>query len=168
MLFGSLLESYFVLPNHLIYKSSFLSKIPRLLRLRKTEPNEVKTHQGRFFKWEERYKKFLEKCLNYKFLLLLLFIAILGSGVFLYKAKLKFVMFPREEAKEVYVRAQAKENLNRVEMAKFIESLEKIFLKDKTNSVVAVRSRVGVSRRGGQVSENSVFMRIELLPLDQR
>ena len=30
MLFGSLLESYFVLPNHLIYKSS-LSKIPRLL-----------------------------------------------------------------------------------------------------------------------------------------
>ena len=174
MLFGSLIESYFVLPNHLIYKSHFLSKVLDKLRFKRKQrvpslkEGEQEKKERRFHKWEIRYKNFLEKCLNYKSLLLLFFIGILGSSIYFYKAKLKFVMFPREEAKEIYVRATAKENLNRLEMASFINELENIFLQDKTKSVVAVRSRVGVSRRGGQARENSVFMRVEILPLGKR
>ncbi len=169
MLFGSLIESYFVLPNHLIYKSRFLEKVLGKIKFkRKREKNQEMIKKSKFQKWEINYKNFLEKCLNYKSLLLLFFIGILSSSIYLYKTKLRFVMFPREEAKEIYVRATAKENLNRLEMASFINELENIFLKDKTNSVVAVRSRVGVSRRGGQAQENSVFMRVELLPLGER
>ena len=111
---------------------------------------------------------FLEKILSWKWFVILFFIGLLTVSGYLFKTSLKFVMFPREETKEIFIRAVTKRGMKRLETAKFVKSLENIFLEDKTKSVVAVRSRIGVSRRGGKVGENNAFLRVELLPLGQR
>ncbi|MDC0254236.1 efflux RND transporter permease subunit [Bacteriovoracales bacterium] len=159
MLFGSLLESYLILPNHLITKPRIFSKFFK---------NKKKVKKSVFFSLEKKYALFLEKILPWKWFVILFFIGLLAVSGYLFKTSLKFVMFPREETKEIFIRAVTKRGMKRLETAKFVKSLESIFLEDKTKSVVAVRSRIGVSRRGGKVSENNAFLRVELLPLGQR
>ncbi len=156
MLMGSLVESLFILPSHLS------SKTPLLERFSK-DSGEM----GWFQRIEDRYARFLEFVFQKRIVVLILFLAFLGGGAFLFHQKMRFVMFPREESKEVFIRIKSPKDYDRRKTARAIAPLEKIFAEDKEN-VVAVRSSIALSRRGGEVKENEASILVELIPADDR
>ncbi|MCB0326111.1 MAG: efflux RND transporter permease subunit [Bdellovibrionales bacterium] len=149
MLAASLFESALILPGHLYQTASWNRK-------------QKKGHW--FYAFESIYQKSLNKILRYKFWVLTFFCLLLAGAYWAFDQNMKFVMFPREESREVTVRIQAKEDLTRMEMAKGIEELENMFLQDagKDGFVNSILSFVGQSRRGGQVRENEATLRIEI------
>ncbi|MBL6992019.1 MAG: efflux RND transporter permease subunit [Bacteriovoracaceae bacterium] len=156
MLAGSLIESLLIFPAHISGSTFWLDRFAR------------KTNQRSwFYRFEKIYESALLIFFKLRIPILLCFVLLLIGSGFLYKAKLKFVMFPREESKEVHVKVKADPNFIRVETAKAIIPLEEMFVKEKLN-VVAVRSRIGRSRRGGVVKENEASILVELIPKDDR
>jgi len=156
MLLGSLIESLFVLPAHLAGKTPFLDKFAK-------EEGE----KSWFHKYEAKYEKVLLKIFKIRIPVLLVFVLLLGGAVALYKTKMKFVMFPREESQELFIKIKAKASFTREQTAKAIAPLEEMFVKD-TQNVVGVRSSIGKSRRGGEVRENEASILVELVPADDR
>lgn len=156
MLLGSIIESVIILPSHMIADIPLLKKV------------SVKNSDW-FFKFQKKYENFLSKALKKRKLIFLYFaLFLLGTG-FLFNSFMKFSMFPREETKEIFVKVIAEnEDSTRFETAKLMEPLEAIFIDDKTKSIVAVRSSVGQSRRGGQVKENEGWIRVEIVPANER
>ena len=129
--------------------------------------DNVEKHDSWFHKIEARYAKFLEGCFKFRIPVLLAFVAMLGGAIALYNTKMKFVMFPREESKEVFIKVSALKDASRYETAKYIQLLEEMFVADKAN-VVGVRSSIAQSRRGGAVKENEASILVELIPADDR
>jgi multidrug efflux pump subunit AcrB len=156
MLIGSLFESLFILPSHLS------GRTPLLERLVKKNNDSHWYH-----KWEKSYEKFLLKIFNKRTSVFVLFTFILLGAVFLFQNKMKFVMFPREESKEVFIKVKAHLDSTREETSKLIEPLEQFLAKDSKN-VVGVRSSIGLSRRGGAVKENEASILVELYSADNR
>jgi multidrug efflux pump subunit AcrB len=117
---------------------------------------------------EMRYSSFLEKILRHRFLSLSILFAILVSTVFLFREKMKFVMFPREESKEFALKVIGPEDIGRQEMADLTEKVENLFINDKFDAVVGFRTVIGESRRGGQVRENEANLRVEVLQPSER
>ncbi|EQC50449.1 efflux RND transporter permease subunit [Bacteriovorax sp. DB6_IX] len=156
MLLGSLIESIFILPAHLS------AKTPLLDRFVKDEGEK-----SWFHKYEELYSRFLNKVFNIRIPLILGFVALLAGAIFIFKTQMRFVMFPREESKEIIVKVKAHKDAAREDTARYIAPIEELFYKDSTN-VVGVRSTVAKSRRGGEVKENEASILVELVPADQR
>lgn len=148
MLLGSLVESLFILPSHLSFDKKIKEK-----------------------KWFDTvvhfYKKILTKAMIYRHCTIMFFIGILLCAGYLYSKEMKFTMFPREESSEVFIKVKAKEGYTRKETATAIYQLEQDILKFK-DDVVAVRSTIGMSRRGGEVKENEASILVELYPADDR
>ena len=153
MLGASLLESALILPGHL----HFAAKEKRLAK-----------NGHWFFQYEKKYASFLERLLQHRWLVIVFFICLLFGAMFLYNSKMKFVMFPREESREITIRAIAPLETTRLEMAKYIEPLEDVFLADDHDVVMSSLSFVGQSRRGGEVRENEATIRVELKPPSDR
>lgn len=162
MLAASLIESFFILPSHMG------QRFPRLGVFRRTEQKDVEGSGHWFFEWENQYSRVLRRFLAWRGFVLLGFAAFAAGAFALYQTQLKFVMFPREEAKELTVKAVGPEKLTRKEMARFVKPLEDLFLEDETGSVLSVYTRIGQSRRGGQVRENEASLRIELTAPSER
>jgi multidrug efflux pump subunit AcrB len=156
MLIASLLESVTILPSHLVDRETILSKI------------FPKKSNSWFFKYEEIFNKFLFKTLRFRSLVILCALAILGGSAFLFKTKMKFVMFPREEGKDVHIKVVAKKNLNRFEMSKKVSEIEQLILADSNQGVVGVTTTIGQSRRGAGVRENQASINVELLRAEDR
>jgi multidrug efflux pump subunit AcrB len=155
MLAGSLLESIFILPSHMSQNLPFIQN----KQIKKTDW---------FTNVENLYERFLGKAISMKWIVFLAFFSFLSICGYLFKSNMKFVMFPREETKEVFIKAIVSGSPSRIDTAKKLEEIENIFLEDKTNSVVAVRTRVGQNRRGGEVKDNEGWIRVELIPADKR
>ena len=156
MLVASLLESVTILPSHLVDRKTFLTKY------------FPKRSSSWFLKYESTYAKVLYKILNFRYLVLFISFAILGTSGYLFKTKMKFVMFPREEGKEAHIKVVANENLNRFEMSKKVEEVENILLADLDKGVVAVTTTIGQSRRGGNVLGSQASINVELLAKEDR
>lgn len=156
MLTASLVESLLVLPSHLAHKTPILDRISKPLK-----------PQDWFTKIESRYQKFLDLILKNRILVLSIFSLVLLSAGYIFIEKMKYVMFPREESQEVLVNVEAGGDVKRQEMAQLIAPIEEMVLKE-TDNIVAVRSSIALSRRGGAVKENEASILIELLPLDER
>ncbi len=156
MLVASLLESHFILPSHLSAKNRLLDKFSK---------NE--NQKSWFHKYEALYKETLLKLFKHRPLILSLFMIMLLGAFYLFQTKMKYVMFPREESQEVFIKVKAPKSTVREETAKLIAPLEEIFVKD-TENIVGVRSSVALSRRGGAVRENEANILAELVPADDR
>ncbi|MFK7824823.1 MAG: efflux RND transporter permease subunit [Oligoflexales bacterium] len=155
MLFASLIESGFILPGHL--------NAPLTIKKNKSEIKRV----SKFAKIEDIYSNILAFILRGKYPVILAFIGLMFGAIQLFQKEFKFVMFPREETKEISIRATGPDDLNRFEMAKLVQALEEIFIKDKS-VVKAVLTRIGQNRRGGAVKENKASIRVEILPPSER
>ncbi len=155
MLAGSLIESVFILPSHLVGRTPLLK-------------NKVSSQKDWFMKFEARYERFLVKVLNKRIFVFGAFLIFSGVSGYIFSLHMNFAMFPREEAKEIFIKVTAEETSTRFETAKLIEPLERIFLDDESGVVQAVRTSIGHSRRGGAVKENEGWLRVELLPASQR
>jgi multidrug efflux pump subunit AcrB len=162
MLGASLLEAFFILPGHLFHDYFSVGLIQRIFRKQQTE----KTGHW-FFLLERRYAGFLKQALHYRILICIGFVGVLVAAFTLYNKQMKFVMFPREESKEISIRAKGQLGMTRYEMAELTQSLEKIFL-DEKDIVISVLTFIGQSRRGGEVREDEANLRVELVPPSQR
>ena len=150
MLAASLYESICVLPAHL-------------------NTREKKKARGNlFFRVEGFYSHRLSKILKVHYLVILAFLGLLVASFYLYKQNMKFVMFPREEAREIFIRVGTPKGTSRVETALKIRQIEDILLADLDKYVVGVRSSVAQSRWGRKVQDNAAFIRVELIPLEER
>ncbi|MBT3236182.1 MAG: efflux RND transporter permease subunit [Bdellovibrionales bacterium] len=156
MLVGSLIESLFILPSHMSGRTMLLDRFTK---------NDGKTHW--FIRFEQLYQKLLMRIFSVRFPVILFFIAILGGAIWQFHSKMKFVMFPREESKEVFIKVKADKKSTRQETSALIGPLENYLARD-TRNVVGVRSSIGLSRRGGVVKENEASILVELIPADQR
>lgn len=164
MLLASIIESFFILPAHMVHET----KIEKLFK--KIFPGEG---LGRLRvritgKVENLYGGFLAKALKFRYLVIILFIVLLGGSAKLFSTNLKYVMFPREESRDFRIKVMGEEGLNRFQMAEKVRKIEDIFLKDKRGIVTSVRTRIGQNRRGGQVKENEASIRVEIVPPSER
>ncbi len=156
MLLGSLIESLFILPAHMSGKTPLLDRFAK------------KSHDKSWFhKWEAKYEVFLTKIFPFRNLFVGMLILFLAGASYVYYKNMRFVMFPREESKEVFIKVKAKPGFTRLETAKAIAPIEQLAYSDKKN-VVGVRSSIGLSRRGGEVKENEASILVELHPADSR
>lgn len=160
MLMASMFESSLILPSHMAHELPFQGKF-----LKKKFALKIKAMRENFIdKAEHSYARILEKILNYRWAVILSFIIMLVSSVLLFSKNMRYVMFPREEATSISVRAFGPEGLNRFEMAKNVEELEDTLLNNSNGMITSIRTRVGQSRRGGEVKENEASLRMELIP----
>lgn len=156
MLLGSLVESLFILPAHLSAPSVIFDRFKK-----------EKTKENWFIRFERKYEKILLLFFHKRWIVLTLFFAVLTSAVWIFDSKMKFVMFPREESKEVFIKVKAPKGSTREDTSKLIYPLEEYLVASIAN-VVGVRSSIGLSRRGGAVKENEASILVELFPADDR
>jgi multidrug efflux pump subunit AcrB len=156
MLIGSLLESLFILPAHMSGKTPLLEPFAK-------DDNQI----GWFQRYEKKYENFLVNIFKYRTGVMLFFLVFLISSLYLFNTKMNFVMFPREESSEVFIKVKTDKGSTREETSATIFPLEE-FLASDTKNVVGVRSTIGQSRRGGQVKENEASILVELLPANDR
>ena len=155
MLGGSLFEALFILPSHLSVKFPW--------------EREGKKRRKHWFEYVEKlYGIFLEHILKMRFLVYIFFILLIAGSFYIAKEKMKFVMFPREEATSVRVDAYAPDGTDRYETAAMAADVENIFIPYLGNEVKSFRTNVARSRRGGAVEDNRFTMRIEIVNADKR
>ncbi len=160
MLGASLLESFFILPAHMVEPK--VSKTKAILA-------PIHNYRKKMMDGLENvYRKILNFTLKYRSVCILFFAAFLGFGYWIFSSQLKFVMFPREQTKEFAVKIIGQENATRSEMAKHVRKFENLLINDKFSAVVGFRTVIGESRRGGEVRENEASLRVELLPPDEQ
>jgi outer membrane protein TolC len=145
-------------------------KVPQWLRRTKNTPaTERKKEQRHWFhRVEDVYGKILEKTLKLKLLIFLVFIGLMVSAGFVFITKMKFVMFPREETTQVSLAGEAHPGTKRYETARLVQPLEKIFSDYIGKEIIGFRTQIARSRRGGEVQENRMRMRIELVAKEKR
>jgi multidrug efflux pump subunit AcrB len=160
MLGASLLESAFILPSHL--RGDRRPPTPGA----SSSFDAMRTGATRSA--ERLYRATVRFALSHRGLLLMVFLAALASAVWLETGAMKFVMFPREETREIRVTAIGPADLTREEMAERMRKVEAVFLDDDTGVVLAFRTNVGQGRRGGEVWAAEARMRVELTPPAER
>lgn len=164
MLAASLIESFFILPTHMarpLPGESFFKRKGFFARFGEGRDRIISA-------LERGYAKLLKVTLRWRFVVLILFAALLGGAGYLFQNHMNYVMFPREESRNFSVRVIGEPNDTRYDMARKVGELERIFLNDPSGVVTSVRSTVGQSRRGGEVRENEASIRVEILPPSER
>jgi multidrug efflux pump subunit AcrB len=162
MLGASLFESLIILPGHLHFRGFNLKKKTKLKGVAKPKVRHW------FIKVEDRYGKFLQKLLPLKYIIFLVFILLLAVSFWIVKAKMKFVMFPHEETREIVFVAKARADFDRIQTAQLSQQIEEMIKPYIGEEVVGYRTGIARSRRGGSVEENKFRMVVEIVPKEKR
>ena len=158
---ASLFESIFILPGHM----NLNIRLPDKLRRKKDDDGQ----KGHWFeKIENRYGILLARVLPYKKYVFLSFIVLLIFSSFIASSKMKFVMFPNEETRDIVLRGKAAPGATRYETAELTKKIDNVIQKYLGKEVVGYRTSIARSRRGGAVQENNFRMIIEILPKEKR
>ncbi|MCF7888363.1 MAG: efflux RND transporter permease subunit [Candidatus Omnitrophica bacterium] len=162
MLGASLFESLIILPGHLHFKVFRFKK--------KIKPKELTKPKVRhwFEKVENWYGNFLKKLLPLKYFVFLGFILLLIGSFWIVKAKMKFVMFPHEETREIVFVGTASPDSDRIKTAEISQKIEQMLKPYIGKEVVGYRTGIAMSRRGGAVEENKFRVIVEIVPKEKR
>ena len=164
MLLASMIESFFLLPAHMIHKM----KIEYFIEKKGWGKGLQKFREHFIHVVEDKYALLLNKLLKGRVLIILLFSLLLGGSFYIFKSKMRYVMFPREESRDFNIQVIGDPSMKRFETAKKVRAIEDIFLNDKRGIVTAVYTRIGMNRRGGAVKENEASVRVEIVPATER
>ena len=164
MLGASLFESLIILPGHMHLNIPVFNKLAS--RFNKNKTKKEKVHW--FNKVEDRYGNILNKVLPFKWVIFLGFILLLVFSGFIIKTKMKYVMFPREETREIRISGEAAPDTDRYETAELTRQVEKVLSPYLGKEVIGFQSRIARSRWGRVIQENKFQMRIEILPKEKR
>lgn len=156
MLLASLLESFYVLPSHMLHGAHKARQPGRLSQWR------AKLLTG----LESSYSFVIAKILRGQVLVYMAAVVLMAVSYHIMTQKLNYVMFPREESRDFRVKVIAEKGVNRLQMAAKIRAVEDVFLANKY--VTSVRSYVGQSRRGGQARDHEASLRVEVVPPSER
>jgi len=159
MLGASLLEALIILPGHMALPLPFQNSA-------KHKPPDTYGHW--FDKVEGVYGRFMERILPFKYLLLIAFAALLVGTFWLGAHKMKFVMFPNEETRDIVLSGAIEGGSKRYETARKAKEIENIIAPYTGKEVVGMRTWIARSRRGGAVEENRFRMLIEIVPKEKR
>lgn len=178
MLGGSLFESIFILPGHLSLK------IPRTVKLilslgtlpliekysmaRKQKRLEGPGKRHWFYRVEDVYGRLVEKVLPRKWIVFSLFIGLLVFSGYIFTHKMKFVIFPNEETEQISVVGKADPDVKRYETAELSKQVEDVISEYVGKEVIAFRTMIARSRRGGAVEENRFSMNVEIVSKEER
>lgn len=160
MLGASLLESLFILPGHMDLK------LPWLERFFNKENSAAKGHW--FEKVEDSYGRLLEKILPYYGVVLAGFLILLVAAGFVFNARMKFVMFPDEETRDIVLNGEAPPGTARQETARLSKRVEEVFTPYLGREVIGTQTSIATSRRGGAVEENKFRISIEIVAREKR
>ncbi|MEA3368825.1 MAG: efflux RND transporter permease subunit [Candidatus Ratteibacteria bacterium] len=164
MLGASLFESLLILPGHMHLDFPIFSKLSG--KHRKTMPKKEKAHW--FNKVEDSYGKILKKILPFKLFIFTAFIVLFIFSGYIVKTKMKYVMFPREETREIRLTGEASPQADRHETAELTKQVEDIIAPYLGKEVIGFRTRIARNRWGRAIEENKFRMRIEILPKEKR
>ena len=157
MLTASLFESLFILPGHLAWSA------PGFLKFL-TKKREGAGHW--FHRVENIYEKVLIRILQYRFITLLFFISLLGIVITLSATQFKFILFPREEATEFFIRGQTPFGTDREKTAHLVEQVEDILqeylIAEGGNEVMSYMTSIARGRRGSVANENQFMITLEI------
>ena len=156
MLGASLFESFFILPGHM--------DLP--LPWSKNSENNRRGHW--FEKVENYYGRFLERILPLKYFIFIGFIMLLVLSGWVVVNKMKFVMFPREETRDIVLSGSTPPGIDRYDTAIATQGIENIVSPYLGKEVVGFRTNIARSRRGGAVEENKFRMIIEIISKEKR
>ncbi len=160
MLGSSLFESIFILPGHM------LLKLPGLAMAQKEEHGTRIEHW--FDRVEDRYRRILERIIPWRWFVFGFFAVLLVFSWFVVTEKMKFVMFPVDETREIVISGEAAAGTTRYETARMARAVEEKIIPYIGKEVVGFRTEVARSRRGGAVEENKFRTEIEILPKKKR
>ncbi|MFC1658298.1 efflux RND transporter permease subunit [Candidatus Omnitrophota bacterium] len=177
MLGGSLLEALFILPGHMIlrlngtlrnlmHRTGITSLLEKLFQ--KFAHSESTSTPHWFDRWEEAYDKFIYTLLPRKKTVFIAFGLLLVFSGFIAAYRMKFIMFPDEETRQVRLTAQAPEGTQRYQTALLAQPMEEILRKYLGKEVVGFRSEIARTRRGSVSEENKLRMGIEIVPKEKR
>lgn len=163
MLGASLFESLVILPGHMVFEA------PKLKDILSKMSGKKKALSGHWFdRVENAYGRVLEKFLRFKLFVFVGFVILLLFSGWIMMSKMKFVMFPDEETREISLSAYGPENADRYETAALTQKVEAIINRHLGKEVIGYRTEIARSRRGGSVEENRFRMRIEIVPKEER
>ncbi len=165
MLGASLFESLLILPGHMHLS---LQGFGRGRPEGGSEPGESSVKIHWFDRVEDLYGRLLVRLLPFKYIVILLFLALLGFSGWVMTQKMKFVMFPHEETREIVFSGEAYKEADRYDTAELTKEVEAIVLQHIGKEVVGVRTEIAKSRRGGAVQENRFRMIVEIVPKEER
>jgi multidrug efflux pump subunit AcrB len=165
MLGASLFESLLILPGHMHMS------LPWSGRGRQGgggEPGEPIAKVHWFDRMEGLYGRLLVRLLPFKYIIILLFMALLVFSGWVVTQKMKFVMFPHEETREIVFSGEAYKEADRYDTAELTREAEAVVLQHIGKEVVGVRTEIAKSRRGGARQENRFRMIVEIVPKEER
>lgn len=163
MLGASLFESLLILPGHMNLK---MPKMGGLIFGRMAHAKTIQRHW--FENMEDRYGVFLQQVMMYKYAVFLCFIILLMFSGWIMTSKMKFVMFPNEETRDIVLSGNANKDADRIDTAFLTQEIEEILKPYIGQEVVGYRTEIARSRRGGEVQENQFRMIIEIVPKEKR
>lgn len=163
MLGASLIESLFILPGHMS-----LRMLP-FRKKAKSDPRSTGSAAGHWFdKIENKYARLLERILPLKWLVFGVFIILLVLSGLIVTNKMKFVMFPFEETRDISINGETEKGMTRYETAKKVREIEDAFIPYLEKEVVGIRTQIAHSRRGSAVEENYFRILVEIVPKEKR
>jgi multidrug efflux pump subunit AcrB len=164
MLGASLFESLFILPGHMELRLPLLTRLTNLFSRR----GRPKNARHWFQKVEDSYGNFLEKILPYKWGVFAAFTALLIFSGYIVKTKMSFVMFPREETREITLNGEAPPDKDRFDTALITRDVENVIAPYIGKEVIGFRTQIARSRRGRAVEENKFRIDVEIVPKQER
>lgn len=162
MLGASLLESFIILPGHMHLSLPFA----KLAARNGAMPASSAPHW--FDRVEQSYGRLLVRVLPWKYLIFIFFIALLLFSGWVMTNKMKFVLFPNEETRDIVLSGNADQQADRFDTAEITKQLEEVFKPFIGREVVGFRTEIARSRRGGDVQENRFRMIVEIVPKEKR
>lgn len=162
MLGASLFEALVILPGHLNFKGfSFRKKGA-------SETDEARPMAHWFDGVEDWYGRFLRAVLPWKYIIFVVFSMLLVMSFWLMQTKMKYVMFPHEETRDIVFAGTAEKTVDRFETADITRQIEEIIAPYIGKEVVGCRTEIARSRHGGAVEENKFRMIVEIVPKEKR
>jgi multidrug efflux pump subunit AcrB len=165
MLGASLFESLFILPAHMGQHFPMIEKMTAFMKEKKKDIQKAHWFEG----IEDQYGKFLKRILLQRFWIMVGFVLLLIVASHLGMKSLKFVMFPNEETRDIVISGEVDDTAKRLDTARLTKEIEDIIEKKWLGrEVVASRTEIAESRRGGAIEENKFRMLVEITPKEKR
>lgn len=157
MLAASLFEAFVILPGHINLGSSG-----------KSSANGPEANGHWFENVEARYGRWLERLLPRRGFVLAGLAGLLVATWITADRKMKFVMFPREETRDIVLTGATPPGSTRYETARAVLDVENLLKPYLNKEMVGFTTSIARSRRGGAVEENKFRILIEIVPKEKR
>ena len=151
MLGASLLESFFILPGHLTLS-----------------PPKRQQPRTWIVSFEHRYARFISRLITVRWGILLGFVVLMGLTIWLGTSRIKFVMFPHDESREIVITGNIKGSTSIQETATALRDVDSIIPNVLGDDFLGAITTIARQRMGGRQSVNSFRITIEIPEANDR